>query len=176
MNMLRSFILGLGCALPIIAAAQWQWVEKDGRKVFSDQPPPAHIPQASILKQPGVRAQAAAAAAAAPTPAASAGTAAAPAKAAASAPKISGKDKELEDKKKQAEAAEAEKARLEKEKQAKLRAENCGRARAAKADYDSGVRLARTNAKGEREIMDDSARAAEVARLQGILATECKPS
>jgi hypothetical protein len=177
MNILRFLILGLGCTLPLLAAAQWQWVEKDGRKVFSDQPPPPHIPAASILKQPGARSQVASEPpAAAPAAAAAPLAAASGPKTAASAPKISGKDKELEERRKQTEAAEAEKARLEKEKLAKLRAENCARARSAKADYDSGARLARTNAKGEREIMDDAARAAEVTRLQGILAAECKTS
>lgn len=174
MNFLRTCACALACTLPLTALAQWQWVEKDGRKVFSDQPPPAHIPAESILKQPGRLAPAAKA----PAPAASAPapSAAATARPAASAPKISGKDKDLEDKKKQAEAAEAEKARAEKERQAKLRADNCARAKSAKADYDSGVRLARTNAKGEREIIDDAARAAEINRLQGILSTDCKPS
>ncbi|MFX6884193.1 DUF4124 domain-containing protein, partial [Acinetobacter baumannii] len=35
------------------AAAQWQWIDKDGRKVFSDRPPPQEIPEKNILKQPG---------------------------------------------------------------------------------------------------------------------------
>jgi hypothetical protein len=170
MKMLRSVVfLSLACSMPMLAAAQWQWVEKDGRKVFSDQPPPLDIPPARILKQPGARA-------APVNPAAEAPPAAVAAAPAASAPKISGKDKELEERKKQAEAAEAAKAQEEKERQAKLRAENCTRAKQAKAGFDSGVRIARTNAKGEREIMDEGARAAEVKRLEGILSTDCKVS
>ncbi len=39
---------------------------------------------------------------------------------------------------------------------------------------DSGIRIARVNDKGEREIMDDSARAAEAKRTQGLIASECK--
>ena len=96
--------------------------------------------------------------------------------AAASAPKITGKDKELEEKKKQAEAAEAEKKKAEEEKLAKARADNCARAKRAKAEFDSGVRIARTNDKGEREIMDDAARAVESKRLDGIIASDCKPA
>jgi hypothetical protein len=38
------------------------------------------------------------------------------------------------------------------------------------------VRIATTNAKGEREIMDDQARAAETQRLKEILRTDCGPA
>jgi hypothetical protein len=180
MNMFRTLLLGLACALPALASAQWQWIDKDGRKVFSDQSPPADIPAKNILKQPGGRAPAApspAAAAAASAIAADAALAAASGpKAAASAPKVSGKDKELEEKKKQAEAAEAAKKRAEDEKIAKAKAENCARAKQAKAGLDSGERVVRINAKGEREFMDDATKAAESKRVQGIVDTDCKPS
>ena len=59
---------------------------------------------------------------------------------------------------------------------AKAKAENCARAKKAKATFDSGARIATTNAKGEREIMDDAARAVETKRLEGIIATECGPA
>jgi hypothetical protein len=38
---------------------------------------------------------------------------------------------------------------------------------------DSGVRVGRVNASGEREIMDDAARAVETKRIQGIMASDC---
>ena len=103
-------------------------------------------------------------------------TAAAAPKAAASAPRLSGKDKELEDKKKQAEAAEAAKKKAEEERLAKARADNCERAKRAKASMDSGMRIATTNAKGERDFMTDAARAAESKRLGEIMAAECGPA
>ena len=90
-----------------------------------------------------------------------------------SAPRLSGKDKELEEKKKQAEAAEAAKKKADQERVAKIRAENCERAKKAKASLDSGVRIATTNAKGERDYMSDAARAAESKRLGEIAASEC---
>ncbi len=159
-------LLGLG-ALP--AAAQWQWLDKDGRKVFSDRPPPSDIPAKNILKQPGkpavlpvTEAEAQAAAASAPRAAASSG------------PRVSGADKELEAKKKQAEAAEAAKKKAEEDKQSALRADNCARAKSGKATYDSGQRVARVNASGEREVLDDAARAAETKRLQAIIDSNCK--
>jgi len=175
MKILRTLLIGLACTLPALAFAQWQWIDKDGRKVFSDQSPPADIPAKNIIKQPGGRAPAPVAAAPAVAAEAAVAGASAP-KATASAPKVSGKDKELEEKKKQAEAAEAAKKKAEDEKLAKAKAENCARAKQAKAGFDSGERIARINAKGEREYMDDATRAAEAKRVQGIVDSECKPS
>jgi hypothetical protein len=31
------------------------------------------------------------------------------------------------------------------------------------------------NSKGEQEFLDDDARAAEIKRLEGVIASECKP-
>lgn len=169
MKLLRVTLLGLVCAVPAVCLAQWQWIDKDGRKVFSDRSPPADVPAKNILRQPGVKG----APAAVPEPQAAASQAARPA---ASAPRLSGKEKELEDKKKQAEAAAAEKKKAYEEEVAKVRTENCARAKRAKATFESGVRVARTNDKGEREIMDDAARAAESKRLEAVIANDCKPA
>ena len=72
--------------------------------------------------------------------------------------------------------AEAEQAKRkdEEEKFAKAKVENCTRAKEAKATYDSGTRISRTNASGEKEVLDDAARAAEVKRLLSIMETDCK--
>jgi hypothetical protein len=170
MNSIRALLVAIACAVPVVCIAQWQWVDKDGRKVFSDQPPPADVPAKNILKQPsGTKGKSMAYVD--PTPAAAAS---APAKVAASAPKLSGKDKELEDKKKQAEAAAADKKKAQDEEVAKLRAENCTRAKRSKAEYDSGARIAQLNAKGEREFLDDAQRAAESKRLDVVIAADCK--
>jgi hypothetical protein len=165
MLLLRVTLLALACTLPALSLAQWQWIDKDGRKVFSDQSPPADVPAKNIIKQPGVRSPS-------PEPVA----AAEPQPAKPAAPKLSGKDQALEQKKKQAEAAEADKKKAEEERIAKARADNCERSKRAKAGYDSGVRVARVNAKGEREYLDDATRAAETKRLEGIIATDCKPA
>ncbi len=169
MNSLRALLVALACAVPVVCIAQWQWVDKDGRKVFSDQPPPSDVPAKNILKQPsGPKGKSMAYVD--PTPAA----ASAPAKPAASAPKLSGKDKELEDKKKLAEAAAADKKKAQDEEVVKMRAENCTRAKRSKAEYDSGARIAQLNAKGEREFLDDAQRAAESKRLDVVIAADCK--
>lgn len=79
----------------------------------------------------------------------------------------------MEEKKKQTEAAQAAKKKEEDQRVMALRAENCKRAQAAKAGLDSGVRMARMNDKGEREILDDAGRAAELERTQAIIQSEC---
>jgi uncharacterized protein DUF4124 len=165
MSLLRVTLLALACTLPVVSLAQWQWIDKDGRKVFSDQSPPADVPARNIIRQPGVRSPS-------PEPVA----AAEPKPAKPAAPKLSGKDQALEQKKKQAEAAQAEKNKADEEQIAKARAENCERGKRAKAGFDSGIRISRMNAKGEREYLDDAARAVEAKRLEGIIAADCKPS
>lgn len=60
---------------------------------------------------------------------------------------------------------EAARRKAEDEKMAKLRAENCQQAKTALATLKTGVRLSTVDAKGERSIMDDKARAAEEKRL-----------
>lgn len=158
------------------AFAQWQWIDKDGRKVFSDRSPPADIKDKDILKRPGERGSAAVAAvsepATAPAPAAAASAAAATAK--TGGLKLTGKDAQLEAKKKQAEVEEATKKKAEEEKLAAGRADNCSQAKRYLTTLDSGVRIANTNAKGEREILDDAKRAEEKKRAQGIAESSCK--
>ncbi len=171
MKAFRLLLLAAACTLPALAAAQWQWIDKDGRKVFSDQSPPPDVPSKNILKQPGGRV--APPPMPAGDPAAAAASAPVVAKAAASAPKLSGKDKELEDKRKQAEAAEAVKKKAEEEKFAQARAENCKRAKQGKLAFDSGQRIAMTDDKGERYFLDDKQRAGEVKRLEELISRDC---
>jgi Domain of unknown function (DUF4124) len=160
----------LACTVPL-AQAQWSWKDKDGSRVFSDQPPPGSVPEKDILKRPpGARAPAAAAVSetvASSTPSSATSTT-------GTAPKISGKDSELEKKKKEAEAQEATKKKAEAEKTAAAQKDNCERAKRGKASFDSGQRISTANAQGEREVMSDAARAAESKRLQDIIASDCK--
>jgi hypothetical protein len=39
---------------------------------------------------------------------------------------------------------------------------------------DDGVRITRTDAKGEREVLDDKARAEEVRRTKNVIVSDCK--
>ena len=170
----RTLILAVASSsFALTALAQWQWIDKDGHKVFSDRAPSADIPQKNILKQPGAKAPS-------PSPATDA-TTAAPASTAmgsvpagkASAPKLSGKDAQLEARKKLAADEEDAKKKAEEEKLAKAKADNCERAKKGLATVQSGVRISVTNAKGEREFMDDNARTTETKRLQGIADSDC---
>ena len=170
----RTFLVGLAMGTFALAAtAQWQWTDKDGRKVYSDRPPPADIQEKDILKRPGGLRGAVVVTPVASVPDAAAINSAPDAAVKGNAPKLPVKDKELEARKKQAETQEAAKKKAEEEKLAQVKAENCDRARKAQVTLDSGVRVATTNAKGEREIMDDKARAAETKRQQGIIASDC---
>ncbi|MBC7620547.1 MAG: DUF4124 domain-containing protein [Candidatus Saccharibacteria bacterium] len=174
MTMLKNlFVVGLICSSPF-AAAQWQWLDKDGRKVFSDRAPPPEIQEKNILKRPGLKltppVKPAAQDSSANTDQATSASPALP----ASAAKGVGVDKELEAKKKQAADAEAAKRKAEEEKIVKAKIENCARAKQAKVGLDAGIRISHMNSAGEREVMDETARAAESKRIQVIMATDCK--
>ncbi|AYQ29467.1 MULTISPECIES: DUF4124 domain-containing protein [unclassified Polaromonas] len=171
----RTLLLALaGVSFTIPALAQWQWIDKDGRKVYSDRSPPADIQEKNILKRPAGSRMVAAPVAPEDSAAAPAPAGAAPKPNAGTAPKLSGKDTQLEAKKKQADEEEAAKKKADEEKVAKARADNCERAKKAQANLQAGVRMAAVNAKGEREIMDDNAKAAETKRVQAIIDSDCK--
>lgn len=174
MNNIRRFVIAATCFMSVAASAQWQWVDKDGRKFFSDRAPPADVLEKNIVKRPGVRAT--------PEPSGdkvqpsnpnSSTTGASTPPTGANVPQPSGVDKELAEKKKQAEQAEIAKKKAEEEKRLQAKQENCSRAKQAKATYESGMRMAKTNEKGEREILDDAARAVESKRIQSVIDTDC---
>lgn len=163
------FALGLSQT----AAAQWKWKDKSGRVQYSDLPPPPNVSDAEILQRPG------GAAARKPPPFApnsAQAAAAAMAASAASAPDAAarGVDPELEAKRRKAAEDEAAKHKAEEEKQKMARAENCQRAKANLRALDDGMRMARINEKGEREILDDKARAEEAKRTRDVVASDCK--
>ena len=161
--------------LPIGAQAQWQWIDKDNKKVFSDQAPPPDVPEKNIIRKPGAPAKRLSFGTSAEQPAAVAAVPVpAPVPKAADPLKPSGVDKELTEKARQAEDAEKAKRAAEAQKLAQAKADNCNRARQGMATMDSGIRVARVNAQGEREIMDDAARASEQRRLQTVIDADCR--
>ena len=179
MKLIQTLLVVTLTGLSFAASAQWQWLDKDGRKVFSDRAPPADIQDKNILKRPGnyrvpavpvtdLTAEAQGAATSAP---AAVQAAALPASGAKPA---SGLDKELVAKKKLAKDAEAAKRKADEERIAKAQVENCVRAKQGKTTFESGVRIGRTNGAGEKEFMDDAARATELKRMQSIIERDCK--
>ena len=175
MKMHKLVLLAVACSWALGASAQWQWVDKDGRKVFSDRPPPEDVPPKNILKQPSVASRSGPAARAIADPSQPPGPGAAAA-APAPVPRPSGKDSELEAKKAASDAEQEARKRAEAERIAKARAENCARAQQSKVTLTSGQLLSRTNAQGERVFMDDAARAADIRRADAVIASDCGPA
>ncbi len=160
--LVAAFALGVA-SLP--ALAQWQWTDSAGKQVFSDRAPPPDVPESAIRKRP---------AAAGPVTAATSGTTLVAPESPASPPVISRTDPTLTAKAKQAEQTLAAQRDAEASRLRQARADNCGRAKSALAHLASGQRVARSNDKGEREVLDDAARALEQRRLQGVVDTECQ--
>jgi hypothetical protein len=156
----------LGSTLALPASAQWKWRDKNGVQ-YSDLPPPAGVPEADILQRPTAATRKGI------TPVAAASTAA------SGAPGLAPKtvDAELEAKRKKTEEeANAKKKAEEKAEETRVaaaKADNCSRAQAQLRTLDSGVRLAQVNEKGERIVMDDTARASETKRARDMIAQNC---
>lgn len=147
-------LLALALILAAPAAAQiYQWRDADGRVHYSDVPPPQG--EAKTMRS-------------APAPAAAATTATEAAK-----PKTLA-EKELEFRERRAAAAEAQ-AKAEQEKaRATERQRACEQARNQLTALRSGQRMARFNSKGEREILDDAGRAAEIDQTQKYVEATCR--
>ncbi len=167
MNIYRAAVLAL-IALTLTMAVQaqniWKWRDADGRVQVSDRPPAASVPDSAIIQRPGNAAgRAASVAPAAPASAASG---------------IARGDSELEAKKRKLAsdkiAADQVAQQAAKEKQAAQKADTCRRARNDLAAVDGGMRIARANEKGEREFLDDKARAAESNRLRQLVLDNCQ--
>lgn len=159
---LAGLLAAVLLALP--AAAQWAWRDDNGRVVYSDRPPPAAVKSEQIVRQPGSR----------PTPPPALGTEA-PAdasKGAASAPKTLA-EREMEFRKRQDERAASAKKAADEEAQKQRLAQDCERMRGYLRQLDEGVRIARTDAQGNREILEDAQRAAESQRARDDIARNC---
>lgn len=144
----------------------WKWRDAQGHIQISDRPPPSDIPDSQILQRPNgsLRAAMAARADNPPPP-----------------PASSPRDPELEARKRKQQEQEGRKkaeqdqaAAATKQKAQAQREEVCSRMRTQLAALESGQRMARYNAKGEREVMDDSARTNEVQRLRNQISENCQ--
>lgn len=158
----------LGSALALPAQAQWKWRDRSGQTQYSDLPPPNGTPEQDILQRPSATA-AQRRAAAASAPASSASTASDLARL---TPKAV--EPELEAKRKKAEQDVADKKKAEAARAAAVDADNCMRAKAQLRSIESGARMARTNEKGEQEVIDDATRAAEAKHTRDVIAASCK--
>lgn len=143
-------ILMLACALAFSSAAwaqMYKSIDKDGRVIYSDQPPPAlESKQIKIDAAPAAR----------------------------QAPPATERVKELE--KARAADSDKAKAEELKAKRAMAEAERCKSARALMQSLDLGGRFTTLNAKGERVFLDEAGIAAERERARKAIDESCKSS
>jgi len=158
-------LLALLTALPV-AAQIYSWKDKDGKTHYSDIPPPSGpvktlrgTPVAAPVAAPsGEQGEAEAAGG---QPAADEGK-----------PKTLAEREEEFRKRRAAEAEAQAKAQEEQQREAD-RQRFCEDARNQLAALNSGQRIARMNAAGEREFVGDEARAADIERLQRQIDENC---
>ena len=153
-----ALLLALMVALP--AAAQiYSWKDKDGRVHYADLPPPTG--EVKMLRG------------SARPPAEP--TAAESVSASGTAPKAPDEKVDPEATFRERRAAEADGAAKAAADEAKdiERQRFCVQARGQLAALNSGQRVARMSADGEREFLDDAARSEEVGRLQQQIEQNC---
>jgi hypothetical protein len=156
----RSYLKRVAVALVVLnmastAFAQYVWLNEKGIKQYSDQPPPATVPQSRILKTPSGGASRPSS-----TEAAAASQTGAP---------LSSAEKNADFVKRRTEQAEKDKKAAEDAKLASAKAKNCERAREYQRTLESGQRIANTDGNGERHYLSDEQRTREVRDTQRVL-------
>ena len=164
-----ALVAGLTCvasmAQAVPPAGAWKWRDASGQVNVSDLPPPPSVHAKDILERPPVLRTPPAA------PVAAARALVAPVLNPLSSP---GADPELDARRKRALDEQAAQQRQAQEREAAVRAENCVRAQAALSMLNDGQRMFRTNAQGEREVIDDKTRTAELERTRAVIASDCR--
>jgi Domain of unknown function (DUF4124) len=164
----------VACLLAIAASGAhaqslWKWRDASGQLHISDTAPPPGTPAKNIISSPA-GAPVTLTTATSSTSTTTSTVATPPAASGAPAPET-----ELEKRKKAAEKEKADRDALAQKNDA-IRKDNCTRATNDAASIQSGVRIATTNAQGERGFLDDAQRAAELRRVQDIAAANCGPA
>lgn len=157
----------LAAAFALPAAAQWAWKDDTGRTVYSDRPPPANVKAEQILRQPSAQSMGAPSANPAPQEGKADGK---------DAPKAGPKtlaEREMEFRKRMQDNADAEKKQAEEQARNEQRSAECERLRGYLRALEEGQRIARTDAQGNRELLDDAQRASEVRRVREGLGRSC---
>ncbi len=165
--MTKSVLLAVMLAFAASAFAQmYRWVDKDGRVHYTATPPP-----------PGVKARTLRAPASSPAPAAddaerddaAKDTGAKDARRGPLTPA----EQEQEFRKRQLEAQKAREKEALAAEEAETKRRNCMRARETLATLESGQRVSRTGADGERYYLDDAARARETEAARNAVQDWC---
>ncbi len=160
-------------AAATVTAQVYKWIDKDGKVQYTDTPPPIDVKGAP--KKIDTR------------PAAGVGSAAAPPAAPAAAGKDAAKGKDApsnkpktladlnkESEKRRAGAVEAEKKAADQARVDKGNQERCKEATRYYRDLETGRPFATTDDAGERKLLDDASRAAEMSRAKAAMTESCK--
>ncbi len=155
LRLLAACILLFGGGL---AHAQYAWIDEKGVRQFSDRPPPPSTPAHRILKAPGRSLP--------PAPGAEPAPGAA---AAAMGPKTLAQREQdyVERSKMREEQDKKDAAQVQRRREL---AENCQAARDMRAQVESGIRIAKVGAGGERSFMSDQEKTVQLARANKLLA------
>lgn len=153
--MKRVIILALALAMAPAAFAQlYKYVDKDGKTVYSDQPP-TNIESKQINIQSGR-------ASATPVPSSTGNKT------------YVERDKELQ--KGRDEAREKQKKEAEAAQKAEADEQRCAAAKSAYQTYADGGRIHKYNDKGEREYLGEAEMEVELARTRREMEEACKKS
>jgi uncharacterized protein DUF4124 len=133
------------------SAQQYKWVDQDGKVRYGDVPPPGA--SATRIKPPSAGAPAAA----------------------AEAKKDGGKALTPEQafRKRQEDAQKEQQDQAKADQHAQAKRENCTRAQDALRSLESGQRIARTDAQGERYFLEDAQVAQETAKARQAVQQSC---
>jgi hypothetical protein len=148
----KAIVVVVTCLFAAAAwAQQYKWVDKDGKVRYGDVPPPGV--NAQRLKPP-------------PGPTAP-----------ATAEKKGEKDKPLSPeaayRKRQEESQKEQQKQAQAQQEAEAKRENCERAQQSLRTLESGQRIARTDAKGERYYLEDAQIAQETAKARQTVQQWC---
>jgi Domain of unknown function (DUF4124) len=151
----RAIIFGIGVLFAGLATAQqYKWVDQNGKVQYGDVPPPGV--KAQRLKPP------------------SGGAAPAPSAAAKKGEKTEKPlSPEAAYRKRQEDAQKENEKAAQAEQEAAGKRENCIRAQESLRTLESGQRIARTDAKGERYYLEDAQIAQEISRARQIVRESC---
>ncbi len=162
---MHKFFFASALILLLSSAAQagptWVWLDENGRRVASDMPPPATVPDQRILRRPVASVSTAAPTAAPAAPAATA----TPARPAPVGGTAAGRltDEQLRQQVEQ--------------RNTQIRADNCQRARTSLESLQAGASqpLYMVNEQGQRVTLDEAMKRAETVRLRQIVRDNCNP-
>jgi Domain of unknown function (DUF4124) len=148
-TLFAAFSLLLACS-GLALAQQYKWVDADGKVRYGDVPPP------------GVKAQRMKPPASGPAPS----TSAASKGEKALSPEAAYRKRQEEAQKERDKEAQAG-------EQAAAKRENCTRAQESLRTLETGQRIVRTDAKGERYYLEDAQIAQEAARARQLVKESC---